>query len=71
MLNILLFITLLEHMNTEILFNFRYGNIPDDWEPPNAKPFKDVVNIAVFFSLVHLYMLLLIFKPTCLQRYMK
>lgn len=58
-------------MNTEILFYFRYGNIPDDWEPPNAKPFKDVVNITVFISLVHLYLLLLMIKPTGLQRYMK
>ncbi|XP_063444701.1 eukaryotic translation initiation factor 3 subunit B-like [Mytilus trossulus] len=28
----------------------KYGNIPDDWEPPNAKPFKDVGNLRYFLQ---------------------
>lgn len=47
-------VAILFFLSSRMTYNFfllyyRYGNIPDEWEVPKPKPFKDVV-IILFSS---------------------
>lgn len=38
---------MLVEIDSEEMFCSRYENVSDDWEPPQAKPYKDLVSVDV------------------------